>query len=190
VSGFRVELGEVQHHLRQHPQVGDAIVRADDGRLVAYVTPSAAGAAGTAQATQAEPSVLRAFLESRLPQHMVPATYVKLAEMPTTSWGKVDVASLPTPTEVLSPSGGQPADLPAATPVERYLVAKVSEMLGTPVGTGDDLFLLGVESVLVARLTNLVNSDLQVKLKEIEVFDNPTISSLAKHISERIVVPR
>ena len=46
------------------------------------------------------------------------------------------------------------------------------------------LFLLGLESVLIGTLMNHVNSDLQVELKEIDVFDHPTIASLAEHIEE------
>lgn len=175
VSGFRVELGEIQHHLRQHDQVGDAVVRVDDGRLVAYVTPPAAGAA------QVERHELRGFLEDRLPPHMVPATYVWLPAMPETNWGKVDVASLPTLAQVSSRSG---AGRPARTSYEQYLVNKTGEMLRTKVNAEDDLFLLGLESVLIGTLITHVNSDLQVELKEIDVFEHPTIASLAEHIEE------
>jgi amino acid adenylation domain-containing protein len=175
VSGFRVELGEIQHHLRQHDQVGDAVVRVDDGRLVAYVTPPAGGAA------RAEPPELRRFLENRLPPHMVPVTYVWLPAMPETSWGKVDVASLPALAEASSRSG---AGRPARTSCEQYLVNKVGEMLRTKVNAEDDLFLRGLESVLIATLMNHVKSDLQVELKEIDVFDHPTIAGLAEHIEK------
>jgi amino acid adenylation domain-containing protein len=176
VSGFRVELGEVRHHLRQHPQVGDAAVRVDDGRLVAYTTPAGPRAA------QAGPEALRQFLESRLPRHKVPASYISLPSLPETTWGKVDLASLPAPAEVSSHSDG---GYQAGTPVEQYVMDKVSEMLGRQVDSGDDLFLLGLDSILVARLMNDVNRDLSVELEHIEVFEHPTIDGLAEYIAER-----
>jgi len=176
VSGFRVELGEVQHHLRQHPQVGDAVVRADDGRLVAYTTPASPGG------PPAEPGALRRFLADRLPAHMVPTTYVQLPAMPETGWGKVDVASLPTPAEAVS---GPDGERPAGTSAEQFLVDRVGEMLGTDVDVADDLFLLGLDSILVAKLMNHVRRELDVELEHIEVFEHPTIASLAEHIAER-----
>jgi mycobactin peptide synthetase MbtE len=112
---------------------------------------------------------------------MVPATYVWLPAMPETNWGKVDVASLPTLAQVSSRSG---AGRPARTSYEQYLVNKTGEMLRTKVNAEDDLFLLGLESVLIGTLITHVNSDLQVELKEIDVFEHPTIASLAEHIEE------
>jgi acyl carrier protein len=107
---------------------------------------------------------------------------VWLPVMPETSWGKVDVASLPALAEISSRSG---AGRPARTPYEQYLVNKIGEMLRTKVNAEDDLFSLGLESVLIATLMNHVYNDLQAELKEIDVFDHPTIASLAEHIEER-----
>src|SRR5262249_37414219 len=75
------ESDEVRHALRGHPGVHDAAVRVDRGRLVAYVVPSAPGAA--------EPREVITWLEQRLPIHMVPMTYVHLDALPRTTWGKI-----------------------------------------------------------------------------------------------------
>jgi predicted NodU family carbamoyl transferase len=79
VRGFRIELGEIEARLRDHPDVREAVVvarqeSADDLRLIAYVV--AASSPGP------RPESLRAYLEERLPEYMLPAAYVELAEMP------------------------------------------------------------------------------------------------------------
>jgi amino acid adenylation domain-containing protein len=178
VSGFRIELGEVRHHLLLHPQVRDAAVRVDNGRLVAYTTSTDADAAPT------DPDDLRRFLESVLPQHMVPTTYIWLDAMPETGWGKVDIGALPSPAETVSRSG-RPPGRPVETPIQQFLVDTVGELLDKQVEVDDDLFMLGLNSISVARLMTNVNNSLKVELEHIEVFDNPTIAELAAHIAER-----
>jgi amino acid adenylation domain-containing protein len=92
INGFRVELGEVQAALLQHPQLREAVVHAPrtvhGGReLVAYLVPTPAGA----------PTVnsLRECLEGLLPDYMVPSTYVFLDALPLNASGKVNRAALP-----------------------------------------------------------------------------------------------
>src|SRR5262249_34562637 len=81
MRGFRIELGEIESVLAQHPMVRETtvIVREEnsgDKRLIAYVVP------------QQEPPVereLRSFLKDRLPQFMIPRTFVLLDSLPLTS---------------------------------------------------------------------------------------------------------
>lgn len=90
IRGQRVELGEIESTLRRHPVVRDAIVVLRDTRsLVAYVVPDS-------QQDIDEPT-LRAYLAERLPEHMLPARVVALAEIPVNSHGKADRAALPAP---------------------------------------------------------------------------------------------
>ena len=92
VRGFRIEPGEIEARLLEHPAVEAAVVvaRADGTgarRLVAY----------HAGSSPAEPEALRAHLLERLPEHMVPAAYVHLPALPLTPSGKVDRRALPAP---------------------------------------------------------------------------------------------
>ncbi|WP_163781271.1 non-ribosomal peptide synthetase, partial [Myxococcus vastator] len=94
VRGFRVELGEIESVLAQHPGLRECVVVARDGRqgdrqLVAYVV------AAQGQALRAEP--LREHVASRLPRYMVPAVYVVLERLPLNANGKVDRQALPEP---------------------------------------------------------------------------------------------
>ncbi|HPU56811.1 MAG TPA: non-ribosomal peptide synthetase, partial [Verrucomicrobiota bacterium] len=91
VRGFRVEPGEIESVLREHPSVREALVRACENgfgekRLVGYLLPSN-GAIPVAE--------VREFLKSRLPFYMVPAHLIRLDAFPLTPNGKVDYSRLP-----------------------------------------------------------------------------------------------
>nr|WP_052477591.1 non-ribosomal peptide synthetase [Kibdelosporangium sp. MJ126-NF4]CEL12853.1 Malonyl CoA-acyl carrier protein transacylase [Kibdelosporangium sp. MJ126-NF4]CTQ98539.1 Malonyl CoA-acyl carrier protein transacylase (EC 2.3.1.39) [Kibdelosporangium sp. MJ126-NF4] len=91
LRGHRVELGEIEATIRDHPDVTDCVVRAwrraaDDVRLVAYIV-----------AHHDVSSVLVDYLRPLLPDYMVPRTFVALQAIPHTINGKVDTERLPLP---------------------------------------------------------------------------------------------
>src|SRR6185295_439939 len=126
VRGFRVELGEVETVLLREPGVRDAAVVPTAGagageglRLVGYVVPSEAAPADLV-------ATLKASLKRRLPEYMVPAGFVLVAELPVNANGKLDVPALPVPE-----FAGERAEHRAArTPVEEVLCAIWSGVLG------------------------------------------------------------
>ncbi|MDD4858021.1 MAG: amino acid adenylation domain-containing protein, partial [Candidatus Krumholzibacteria bacterium] len=84
VRGFRVEPGEIEFLLRQHPSVRDAVVlaksdRSGAKRLVAYLV----GAGGAWPSA----SDLRDFLKEKLPDYMVPTAFVSMESLPLTPNG-------------------------------------------------------------------------------------------------------
>jgi acyl-CoA synthetase (AMP-forming)/AMP-acid ligase II len=92
LRGYRIQLGEIESALSQHPVIHQAVVvmrgnAAGDDRLVAYAV--------TKDCPFPEAEQLRTFLAERLPEYMVPSVFVKLAELPLTPGGKVDRAALP-----------------------------------------------------------------------------------------------
>jgi amino acid adenylation domain-containing protein len=98
IRGFRVELGEIEAILAQHSDVKDAVVvvREDipgDKRLIAYVVPK--------QAKVFAIDELNHFIKQKLPNYMVPSTYVFLDALPMTNNGKVDCRALPTPNRTI-----------------------------------------------------------------------------------------
>nr|WP_229923419.1 non-ribosomal peptide synthetase [Streptomyces candidus] len=91
VRGHRIEPGEIEHVLRQQPEVDDAAVTVrrpapDDARLAAFVVP--------ARGTAPSPRSLRARLTATLPAHLVPDELTVLDRLPLTPTGKVDRAAL------------------------------------------------------------------------------------------------
>jgi amino acid adenylation domain-containing protein len=145
LRGFRIELGEVEAQLAGHATVSEAVVvlrgAGADGRLVAYVTPT-----GTMPVVED----LRAHLQARLPEYMVPAAFVVLGQLPLTANGKVDRQALPEP-DLQPLANGDYAAPEGAT--EIALAAVWSELLGLQkVGRNDNFFALGGHSLLVVRL--------------------------------------
>ncbi|HKV10090.1 MAG TPA: amino acid adenylation domain-containing protein, partial [Thermoanaerobaculia bacterium] len=88
LRGFRIELGEIEAALGRHPGVRESVVVLREERLVAYVVPAAGPVAA---------GKLRGFLRERLPEHMVPSTFVSLAALPLSPNGKVERRLLPAP---------------------------------------------------------------------------------------------
>src|SRR5947208_2099883 len=179
VRGFRVEPGEIETRLRQHPDVGDAVVMArvdkrGHKRLVAYVVPAAGSA---------DPSVaaLRDLLVQTLPGYMVPAAFATLDELPLSPNGKLDRQALPEPAEV-GPGSGYVAP---RTDAERALADIWADVLGMErVGVEDDFFELGGDSILSFRILSRIRAAFGVTLSARAVFDARTVVRLAELLPE------
>lgn len=180
IRGFRIELGEIEALLNQHPavQASVVVIRGDspsDKHLVAYIVPNAASSELVVK--------LRNFLEERLPQYMLPTTFVSLEALPLTPNGKVDRKALPAPdpTQVSSQSLVTPA-----TPVEEMLAGIWMQVLGLELGTQDNFFALGGHSLLATRVVSQVRQVFQIELPLRRLFEKPTIADLAKDIEAAI----
>ncbi len=146
IRGFRIELGEIETALLQHAQIKEAIaiVREDnpeDKRLVAYVV-----------CTESAPGIedIRAQLQTRLPDHMIPTAFVFLEDLPLTSNGKLDRKALPAPdgNEQLAHEYVAPRN-----PTEEIIANIWAEVLGVErVGIHDNFFELGGHSLLALKL--------------------------------------
>lgn len=173
LRGHRIELGEIEAALAQHPELlqSAAVIRDDRGerRLVAYAVPRE-GARPVLEA-------LRAHLEARLPEYMVPAAIVLLAELPLSANGKVDRARLPAPEPTGSSTSA--ADEPR-TELEALLQRLWGEVLGLPrVGLQDNFFELGGDSVLAIHLLAHA-ARAGVRLGARQIFEHPTVAELAR----------
>ncbi len=178
IRGFRVEPGEVEAALAAHPGVARAVVvvrrdAADDKRLVAYAVPSAP-AEGEPELRAGE---LRAFLEGRLPAHLVPSAVVLLERLPLDPNGKVDRRALPAP----APEAAAEAYAPPRSPVEELVARAFAEILGVErVGVHDDFFDLGGHSLKATRLVSRLREVLGAELPLRRLFDHPTVAGLVE----------
>jgi amino acid adenylation domain-containing protein len=180
IRGYRIEPGEIETVLVQHPAVGQCKilvqnVGVDDKRLVAYVVLD----------EQQSPSVneLRAFLKERLPEYMVPATYVMLDRMPLTASGKVNRRALPKP-EWSRDQSDKPFE-PPRTPTEQQVAAMWTELLGVDkVSVHDNFFDLGGHSLLLTQLASRMRNTMNVDVPLRELFEAPTIFEMGQLLSQ------
>ncbi len=181
VRGVRIEPGEIEAALAGHPAVGQAaVVLRGDGpgaRLVAYWVAEGDHAAEAAHG--ADPAELRAYLQARLPEPMIPAVFVPLAALPLSAHGKLDRAALPDVDVAPGPR------TPPRTPTERQVAAVWAEVLGHEEGSlaaEDDFFALGGHSLLAMRVVSRLGDACGVELPLRAAFDRPLLADLATAI--------
>jgi len=176
IRGIGVDVREIEMALLEHEALKEAAVMPqddfrDEKRLVAYVVPVQQPPPPTAE--------LRAFLQQKLPENMVPSGFVFLKSLPLTTNGKVDRQSL----SQLDRTGIE-STTPFAAPrntVERALTDIWCEVLGLErVGIHDNFFDLGGHSLLAAQVISKVSKTLQLELPLRSFFEIPTIAGLAK----------
>ncbi|MFI1396046.1 amino acid adenylation domain-containing protein [Streptomyces sp. NPDC020681] len=170
IRGFRIELAEIESVLAGHPAVAQVVVTArQDGprkQLVAYVVPAAG--------TSADAGTLRAHVGAQLPDYMVPAAVVVLAELPKLANGKLDRKALPAPDFTAISSGRAPG-----TPVEKTLSGVFAEVLRLEqVGVDDDFFALGGDSIVAMQLVSRARAA-GLRITPRLVFRHRTVAGLA-----------
>ena len=181
IRGHRVEPGEIEASLAEHPAVREAAVvarpdAAGEDRLIAYVVPGGDGPPA--------PAELRAFLAGKLPDSMIPALFVALESLPRTPSGKLDRRALPAPDPSARAAGA--AYEPPRTNLESALASVWGELLGTErVGIHDDFFELGGHSLLATQLVSRVRKLLRLDVPLRLVFESSTVAGLALAISQR-----
>jgi amino acid adenylation domain-containing protein len=181
VRGFRIEPGEVEAVLEEHPAVAEALVmvredRPGDRRLVAYVV-AAAGAADDGGAAAAG---VQRLLRERLPAYMVPSAVVTLGAFPRTGSGKVDRGALPAPA---APRPDAARHVAPETALERRIAALWEEVLAVErVGVDENFFDLGGHSLLLARLQARLAAELERDIPLVELFQFPTVRALAERL--------
>jgi amino acid adenylation domain-containing protein/non-ribosomal peptide synthase protein (TIGR01720 family) len=182
VRGFRIELSEIETVLCSHPDVESCVVVAreniaGDGtrRLAAYISTSEPVSSQSLTA-----SALRAYLKERLPDYMLPSTYVILENLPLTPNGKVDRDALPAP----DITGSEPGVEYAAprTAIEQTLSEIWSQVLGMrQIGTEDNFFELGGDSILSIQIAARAQQA-GLHLRPNQLFQHQTIAELASII--------
>ncbi len=177
VRGFRIEPAEIEAVLRAHPAVAQAAVvageKGDRRRLVGFVVWKEGEAAVVAE--------LRRFAAERLPEALVPALFVAVAELPLTANGKLDRKALVLlETSDVEPAVAGEAYEAPATAVEEALAEVWAEALGLPrVGVNDSFFALGGDSILSLRvLAKARQRGIEVSLQQL--FHHPTVRELAR----------
>ncbi|NOQ24124.1 MAG: amino acid adenylation domain-containing protein [Bacteroidales bacterium] len=174
LRGFRIELGEIESALLKLTAIKSAVVidREDelaDKFLCAYYVVN----------TEVSKKEIREYLESSLPEYMVPSYFIELDKIPLTSNGKVDHKILPLPKLDLDCYVAPENDM------QEKLVRIWSEILNLPqenIGITDNFFAIGGHSLRAAVLKGKISKELEVEISLPYLFENPTIKSLALKI--------
>ncbi|MFI6644564.1 amino acid adenylation domain-containing protein [Streptomyces sp. NPDC050504] len=173
INGYRVEPGEVEVALAEHPAVAQAVaaVVGEDRstrRLVGYYV--------TGEAVTEEE--LRAYLAERLPEYLVPAHLMRIDAVPLNANGKVDRSALPRPRA--RAAADERVHRAPRTPLEELLAMAWEELLGVErVGRDDAFTALGGNSLLATQLAFRLQRSLGIEITLADVLRARDLAELA-----------
>ena len=182
MRGFRVELGEIEAVLRQHPSVHEVLVmaqldRMQNAQLIAYVQVDQNDADLSAE--------FRRFLKLRLPDYAVPSAFVLLASMPLNANGKIDRKRLPAPDFSFEVDRNY---APPRTRNEEILCEMWAELLALDrVGIHDNFFEIGGHSLFAMQVISRIRSEFKVELPITAIFEAPQIATLAQRLEDLLL---
>jgi tyrocidine synthetase-3 len=176
IRGHRIELGEIESQLLNHDGVKDAAVvvkgGAEDKYLCAYLVLDA-----SVVPDSFELSGLADFLTETLPDYMIPAHFVKLAQLPLTPSGKIDRKALPEPDSVTTRGHIAPRDKLENKLTEIW--ARVLKREKDQVSIDANFFEIGGHSLRATTLISMLHQEFDVKVPLTAIFDHPTVERLA-----------
>ncbi|MEO7585213.1 MAG: amino acid adenylation domain-containing protein, partial [Ferruginibacter sp.] len=175
IRGYRVELGEIENMLKTCVLVSEAVVVAKDDsqgnkQLVGYVLAEG----------EFDREGIIAFLKTRLPDYMIPALWVELANLPLTLNGKVDKRALPDPDTSQLQLKAYEAP---GNDTEASLAAIWEELLRiNKIGIHDNFFALGGHSLMAVKMISIIKKKFNLSIPIPVIFQFPTIHELADYL--------
>jgi amino acid adenylation domain-containing protein/thioester reductase-like protein len=178
IRGFRIELGEIEAVLAQHPLVKSSAVivreiQPGNKQLVAYVV------------TEDHSNIqqdLRSFLKQNLPDYMLPAFFVRLAELPLTPTGKINRRAL---SALMLELNHEIDYILPRNPLEQKLAEIWCQVLGLEkVSVEENFFNLGGHSLATIQIISRIRETLKIDLPLQYLFTEPTIAGLTKIINQ------
>jgi len=182
IGQHRVDLERIERKLLEYEMIKKAAVTVVENRhgeqeLCAYIVPLYFDSLHMINLVD-----LRGFLSSRLPQHMVPAHFVILEDLPQTVRGEVNRAVLPLPERP-----GSETYVPPGDEIQRKLVHIWSGVLNLEkkkIGIDADYFDLGGHSLNAIRMLGRVEKVFGVELEMEDILKVTTIRGLSKLIRD------
>ncbi|MFD0084177.1 condensation domain-containing protein, partial [Priestia megaterium] len=175
VRGFRIEVGEVESHIRKYLDVKECIVvptqdTQDQTYLCAYIV------ANEMEITLKD---LRSSLGQSLPEYMIPSAVVQLDVLPLTPNGKIDRKALPEPNYEREGS----TYVAPRNDLEKKMVDIWEDILGvTPIGVHDNFFELGGHSLKATALMGRINEEFDIDIPFQDLFYAPNLEYLSMYL--------
>lgn len=178
IRGFRIELGEIECQLLKHEDLQHAVVtvytNGHEKYLAAYyVSPDVL--------TDYE---LRSFLGSKIPDYMIPASFIRLESIPLNANGKIDKKALPDPVMNLKEDYVAPAN-----PTETQLVEIWSSLLQLEpalISVNKSFFELGGHSLKAVTMVNKIRSQMSVEVSLKQIFQMTSIQEISNYIANEL----
>lgn len=177
IRGYRIELGEIENTLINYAGVSQNVVLVKENkngvkRLVAYIT---------TQET-IDKLEIQEYLKTKLPEFMIPHQLIFLDKFPMTINGKIDQKSL---LQIdMEEKENSSKKLPK-NKVEKIICSIWEDVLGVnDIGISDDFFLIGGDSILLIRVSVLIQKTFNKKIAIAEFYQFPTIEQLARKVKQ------
>ncbi|WP_282701156.1 non-ribosomal peptide synthetase [Streptomyces sp. CC219B] len=172
VRGRRIHLGDVSAALRMHPAVADAEALVHRGELIAFLSP--------ADPAQAPTSAILTELPTSLSQAATPTRVIPVSEIPRLPNGKVRVRPL---VDRLEQAECRQA---MSDPLDALVLEQFRAVLRNEgVGSDDDFFASGGDSIKAALLIGTLSKRLGTYLYIVALMDHPTAAGLAAYLREQ-----
>jgi amino acid adenylation domain-containing protein len=177
IRGYRIELGEIETSLLQFSSnLKQVVVQVKDVNgekvLVAYYVSD----------IEIDKIEIRNYLQTKLPEYMIPSFYVLLDSIPLTPNGKTDRNALP---GINGEDSIRREYIEPRNDTEQKMAEIWQEVLGLEkVGITDNFFELGGHSLIVAQVINRLNKQLNKTVSFKDFFSNPTIDALSKTLNQ------
>ena len=174
IRGFRIELGEIESVLSEYKDIKQVAALAKENKetkyLVAYYTSD--------KSNKLNEEGIQSYLDTKLPDYMIPTAIVHLDKLPLTVSGKLDRKAL------LDHVLGSSIDTYVAPRNEleaklRDIFASVLGLQADKVGINDEFFKLGGNSISAIKLLAAINSEFQKNIQLKELFDLKTVAKTA-----------
>jgi len=185
ISGFRVEISEVEACLHGCPGVREAAVvthvfENSEHKLIGFV--------GMEPGNVRSGADIRSYVQGKLPDYMVPSEVMVVDEIPCTPNGKVDRGAL---TLLKEQSWSARHRRTAQTPTEQVVSKLWMKLLNlAEVGVDDNFFELNGDSLLGMRLFVLIETTFRVQVELRTLLQYPTVRQLAAVIEELLPANR
>ncbi|MEQ9407226.1 MAG: amino acid adenylation domain-containing protein [Fuerstiella sp.] len=187
IRGLRIEPGEIESCLNEHPQISGSAVLAEhvgttSASLTAYLTGEACASLPVSE--------LRSWLSEKLPDYMIPSKFLVVPEFPLTSSGKLDRRSLSAMDGVELATGTEYTAPESA--LQQTLVSIWESVLRRPgIGIQDNFFELGGHSLTAVVVSSQISQETGLDVPLNYLFESPTIAALSGRLKQKSgTIPR